>query len=170
MATETFKLTGADTLLATLQQMPAEIVSKNGGPVKLALKKGAYVIANRAKEVLEINTADIDLNGENLSTGFLKQNIIVSRGRGKGLGGSKGEVYLVRIKRKLYEGTRKKKISTTKVARFLEYGTSDFAAEPFLRVAFDQKKQEAVRVTITDLKDRIDKITKKLMKQNMSKG
>ena len=34
-----FKLQGVDGVLATLQSLPAEVVSKRGGPVKAALRK-----------------------------------------------------------------------------------------------------------------------------------
>jgi HK97 gp10 family phage protein len=169
MTKESFKIEGIDNVLSMLKSMPPEVVSKSGGPVKLALKKGAYVIATQARLNVQKNTTVAGPEGEILSTGLLAENIIVSRGKGTGLGSSKGEVYLVRVRRKVYPGTRKKKVSTKQTARFLEYGTSTAPAEPFLRPAFEQKKKEAVEVVIQDLKDRIDKIAAKLLRQSKGK-
>jgi hypothetical protein len=47
------QLTGLDGVLATLQSLPAEVVSKRGGPVKAALRKGALVILKAEKANLQ---------------------------------------------------------------------------------------------------------------------
>ena len=41
------KLTGVAGVLKTLSSLPAEVVSKRGGPVKAALAKGARFLRDR---------------------------------------------------------------------------------------------------------------------------
>lgn len=156
-----FKLTGVEGVLKTLRELPPEIVSKRGGPVKLALAKGARVIRDEAKKNLRAEIA----RGGDESTGLLEKNIIVSRGK-QPIGGN-GERYLVRVKRKTYEKSGEgKPVTTLKTAHLLEYGSQHQPATPWLRPAFAATRQKAVDVTITDLKSRIDKIVAKLAKEN----
>jgi HK97 gp10 family phage protein len=161
-----FKITGLDGVLETLKSMPPEIVSKSGGPVKLALKKGAGVIWKQAYANLQTVTSNTDDEGKTYSTGLLMQNLVVTRG--KQIFGAKGERYLVRVRRKSY-ARKGKPVTTQSTGQRLEYGTSKQPAEPWLRPAFESKKQEAIDVTVTDLKDRIDKVANKLLKTNANK-
>lgn len=164
------QLEGLAGILETLKSLPPEIVSKSGGPVKLALKKGAQVIRDEAAKNLK---AAIAMNGD-VSTGLLEKNLIVSRG--KAPSGGKGERYLVRIKRKPYDAQKLsrrqsagKRVTTLKTAHLLEYGSSNQPATPWLRPAFRTKADQAVKVTVDDLKRRVDLAVKKLAKQNASK-
>lgn len=158
------KVDGVDGILSSLKSLPAEIVSKRGGPVKLALAKGARVIRDEAKKNL---LAEITRGGDE-STGLLAQNLIVSRGKAPNEG--KGERYLVRVKRKTYEKSKgSKPVTTLKTAHLLEYGSEHQPATPWLRPAFAAMRQTAMQTTIDDLKSRIDKIVAKLAKQNASK-
>jgi HK97 gp10 family phage protein len=171
------KITGVDKTLHLLQSLSAEIVSKRGGPVKLALAKGARVIRDKMKKNLDgvINKS----RGE--STGLLRKNIVIKRGRARGMRWIKGERYLVTVRDKNYPFERKKKKEprtyekgkltleyaddpprTPKTAGVLEYGSSRQPAHPWIRPAFNAKAQEAISVTIADLTARIDKIIKKL--------
>lgn len=159
-----FKLSGIDGVLATLKSLPPEIVSKRGGPVKLALAKGARVIRDEAKKNL---LASIARNGDQ-STGLLEKNLIVTRGKAPNDG--KGERYLVRVKRKTYEKADSgKPVTTLKTAHLLEYGSEHQPATPWLRPAFAATRQKATDTVIDDLKSRIDKIVAKLAKQNASR-
>ena len=157
------KLQGMEGVLETLQSLPAEVVSKRGGPVKLALAKGARVI--RAQAAVNLKEA-IALNGD-VSTGLLEKNLVVSRG--KPPTGGKGERYLVRVRRKTYPGRKGKPVTTRKTASLLEYGSSHQPATPWLRPAVNQKGREAINVITTDLKRRIDLIVKKQAQQNRTK-
>ncbi|MCQ9615938.1 hypothetical protein L1889_03825 [Paenalcaligenes niemegkensis] len=160
------KLEGMDGVLKTLQSLPAEIVSKRGGPVKLSLAKGARVILSQAKQNLR---AQIAANGDE-STGLLEKNVIVSRG--KPIHGSNGERYLVRVRRKTYPDrrVRSRDVATTrKTASLLEYGSSHQSATPWLRPAVRQKGGEAINVITTDLNRRIALTIKKLAQQNKGK-
>ncbi|MFW8566153.1 HK97-gp10 family putative phage morphogenesis protein [Orrella sp. 11846] len=162
----TLKLSGADGLLRTLQSLPAEVVSNRGGPVKLALAKGARLIRDQAKQNLERIIAESDE-----TTGLLQKNVVASRG--KAMHGSKGERYLVRVRRKAYDhqqiGRREragKRVTTHKTAALLEYGSSHQSATPWLRPAVQQKGQEAIEAIVSDLDRRLQKIVRDLARKN----
>lgn len=168
------KLTGVDGVLATLQSLPPEIVSKRGGPVKTALKKGALIILNEEKARLRAVVNSATASGKRESTGILLKSLIASRGRAPTSG--KGERYLVRVKRKTYTqrpdgGARKKKAITTTIANAqrLEYGTGTQPAEPFIRPAFQTKAEQAITTIQTVLVSEIDKVVARLAAQNRGK-
>lgn len=156
-------LRGMDGVLETLQSLPAEVVSKRGGPVKLALAKGARVI--RAQAATNLRAA-IALGGER-STGNLEKRLVVTRGK-RPLGG-KGERYLVRVRKRNYINALGIKTNPLMTANLLEYGSSHQPATPWLRPAVAQKGEEAINVITADLKRRIDIIVKKQTQLNKAK-
>lgn len=167
-------LTGLDGVLETLKSLPPEIVSKRGGPVKTALRKGALVILKQEKANLQAVTSNATSSGKRESTGLLLKNLIVSRGKPPTEG--KGERYLVRVKRKTYTTTpegrpRKRKAITSTIANAqrLEYGTGDQPAEPFIRPAFHTKAQEAIQTIQTELVKGVDLVVNRLAAQNRGK-
>lgn len=162
-------VSGLDGVLDTLKSLPAEVVSKRGGPVKLALAKGARLIRDQA-----IRNVKVSIGQSDESTGLLAKSIIASRG--KQIYGANGERYLVRVKRKAYDGEKigkktkaGKRVTTQKTASLLEYGSSHQPATPWLRPAVESKGQEAINVIVADLKKRIDATVRKLALQNASK-
>jgi len=159
-------ITGLEGVLATLKSLPPEVVSKRGGPVKTALRKAARVIHKEAQQNLDRVTSNQTDSGEQLSTGLLKKNLIVSRG--KPPFDSKGERYLVRVRRKSYP-RKGKTVTTLATANLLEYGSSKQQAEPWLRPAFAAKAETAILTARTELLKEIDKVTKKLAQQNKGK-
>lgn len=157
------RLTGMDGVLATLQSLPAEVVSKRGGPVKSALRKGALGILKAEQANLRAVMGHQVDGEQRASTGLLLKNLIASRGKAPTSG--KGERYLVRVKRRNY--VRKGKIVTTQQnAARLEYGTSKQPAEPFIRPAVQARGQEAIVTIERELLAGIDKVVKKLAAQN----
>lgn len=156
-------ISGLDGVLQMLQQLPAEVVSKRGGPVKLALKKGATVIYKQADINLMLATQGMVADEKQYSTGLLRKNLIVSRG--KEPLGSKGERYLVRVRRKSYPGRKGEVTTTLKTAQILEYGSENQQPEPWIRPAFQSKAEEAIKTISDDLVSRLDKIVKKLSRQ-----
>lgn len=161
--TETVKLQGADGVLNMLRQLPAEVVSKRGGPVRAALRKGAKVI--QMQEIANLNAATAS---GNTSTGLLAKNVVVTRGKAPTDG--KGERYLVRIRRKGYpnrsagKGKKTSGVTTLKSAQLLEYGSSHQPAEPVIRPAFKSKAQAAITVATASLVEAVDRIAKRLLK------
>ena len=146
-----------------LKKLPPEVVSKNGGPVKSALRKAAKVIQQQEQANLRAIIASNADDSE--STGLLHDNIIVSRG--KKPTGSKGERYLVRVKRKVYVRSNNEggKTTTWKTAMLMEYGDIKQPARPFIRSAAASKAQAAIDTATNELKKGIDRITRKLAKK-----
>lgn len=158
------KLTGLNGVLETLKALPAAVVSKRGGPVKSALRKGALVILKQEKANLQAVTANTNDEGKRYSTGLLLKNLIASRG--KAPTGGNGERYLVRVRRKTYPQKSGKPVTTLKTAQLLEYGSSQQPAEPWIRPAFNAKAAEAITTVERELVAGIDRIVKKLAAQN----
>lgn len=167
MATVTIKLEGLDGVLNTLKSLPPELVSRRGGPVRAALRKAAVVIQKQEIENLQAIIAEPNKGSADQSTGLLAKNIVVSRSRLKG--GQNGERFLVRIRKKTYEGQGGKPVVTPQVARLLEYGSERNTPKPFIRPAFDAKKQEAADTFVTETNKGIERVYKKLKRQNRVK-
>lgn len=157
-------LRGVEGVLKTLKSLPPEIVSKRGGPAKLALAKGARMLRDQVKA----NLAAAIAQGGNESTGLLAANIIASRGKPPFDG--KGERYLVRVRRKAYPGrkpeTRGGVATVRKSMALLEYGSSRQRATPVMRPAIIQKGQQVINVVTEDLLRRVDAVVKKLADSN----
>lgn len=156
------KMAGLDGVLDTLHKLPAEVVSKRGGPVRAALRKGAMVIHRQAKENLMAATAGAKSEEARQNTGLLEKNLVVTRG--KKPVGSNGERYLVRVRRKAYPGRKGEAVTTRKTAALLEYGSSKQPPEPWLRPAFEMQKQQALDTVEAELHKSIERIVKRLAK------
>lgn len=162
-----FKLTGIDGVLETLKSLPPEVVSKRGGPVKAALRKGALVILKAEKAALQLATNNATDEGQRYSTGLLLANLIASRGKAPASG--KGERYLVRVRRKTYTRKGGKPVTTHKTAQLLEYGSSQQPAEPWIRPAFNANARGAIATIETELVKALDRVVNKLAAQNKGK-
>ena len=168
MAIESFRVEGLAGVLDALKQLPPELVSKNGGPVRTALRKAAVLIQKQAQANVQaiIDAPNID-GAPSKSLGVLKANIIAQRI--KPPAGQKGERFMVRVRKKAYPAERsgpKKGKTATGVGALLEQGTETRQAMPWMRPAFESKKAEAVAVFERELPAAIDRIVKKLAKQN----
>lgn len=161
------KLTGLNGVLEALKSLPPEIVSKRGGPVRQALRKGAVVILKQEKANLQIVVNNATASGKRESTGLLLKNLIVSRGKAPSSG--KGERQLVRVRRKSYARDGGKPVTTLQTANLLEYGSAKQPAEPWIRPAFNAKASEAIDTIERELVRAIDRIATKLFKQNAGK-
>ena len=153
------KLTGVDGVLKTLQSLPAEVVSKRGGPVKAALAKGARFVRDQERKNLQTV-----LEPGDESTGLLAQNIIASRGKPPTSG--RGERYLVRVKRKMYPGRKGEQVSTLKSAQIKEYGSTKQPARSFIRRTVQESGGHAIEIVTKDLDARVQKLVAKLASQN----
>lgn len=164
------RLTGFDGVYEMLRSLPAEVVSKRGGVVKTALRKGARVFLLEEKKNLQAVTSSQTKNGVLESTGLLAKNLIITRGKPPTSGN--GERYLVRVKRVAYDGKKLgkkekkgKRVTTLKTAQLLEYGSGHQPAEPWIRPAFKAKAAEAIRVVEADTVRGIERAVKKLIRQ-----
>ena len=156
-----FKLQGLEGVLDTLKSLPAEVVSKRGGPARKALRKGALVILNAEKANLQRVTSNATSSGKQESTGFLLKNMVVRLGRLPT--GENGEMYVVRPSVKSYVRNGQR-VTTSMTARFLEHGTSQQPAEPFARPAVESHGETAIRTIESELLREIDKVVAKLAK------
>jgi len=165
MSRQTVRIEGLVGVLDMLNQLPPQIVSKAGGPVRLALKKGAEVLRDEARMNVRGIVADPNVDGlPSDSTGLLESNIVSNRS--KPIPGVKGERYVVRVRNKPYEvSSGAKSVSTPQVARLLEFGSERMQPQPWLRPAFDSKKNEALDVFSADLRRRVDVVVKRLQRK-----
>ncbi len=166
MAIESFRVEGLAGVLDTLKQLPPELVSKNGGPVRTALRKAAVLIQKQAQANVQSIMDTPNAGGMPAeSTGLLLKNIITQRI--KPPRGQKGERFMVRVRKKRYDGGADwKPRNTAQIGALLEQGTETRQAMPWMRPAFESKKAEAVAVFERELPAAIDRIVKKLAKQN----
>lgn len=151
---------GIDGVLSTLEALPSEVVSKRGGPVKLALAKGARLLRDQAKDNFRRSVAQ----GGADSTETTVESIVSSRG--KAPVGTKGERQLVRVKRRSYINAKGAKTTTLRAAQLMEYGSATQPARPWLRPAVQRRGSQIIDVVSEDLLKRLDQITKRLAAQN----
>ena len=156
MAIDTQQLKGADLFLTKLRLMPKEIVSKRGGPIKSALRRGALVIALQAQENIRNITARPDEDGY-VSTGTLAASVVVRRDPRPQRSGA-NERYRILVARRRYPDGKTRTVAT---GRYLEYGTEHRAPTPWLTPAYFSKRQEALDTVIEELRRSIDRYWKK---------
>lgn len=160
MATQ-IRVEGLSELSRRLKELPDAIAGKGGGPLRYAIFQAAKVIKAQA-----IANAPVD-------TGKLKANIVTARQR-KNPKGREGYFIEVRRKRKHYARTRanvrKGKVGKTYEQRdayygmFIEFGTERMPARPFMRPAFESKKEEAAMTFRTAFARGIEMAVAKLTK------
>jgi HK97 gp10 family phage protein len=153
-------------VLETLKQLPPEIVSKNGGPVKTALRKGAMIILAQAKTNLQNVTKASDPDKQ-YSTGHLLANLVAQRS--KPPRGMNGEAYKIRVRSKRAYDRKGVPVTAWKTGYSLEYGTVKQKAEPWLRPAAESRYQEAFDTIKRELIKGIDRVQKKLARENKGK-
>lgn len=158
-----FKLTGMEGVLNTLKNLPPEVVSKRGGPVKLALAKGARKLRDAAR----VNLAQAIAQGGARTTGMTEKSVIASRG--KAPRGGNGERHLVRVKKGTFTNADGFPTSTLMTANLLEYGSRHQPATPWLRPAARANAEAIIHLVSEDLVKRVEKIVAKLAKQGGSK-
>lgn len=156
---------GLDGLLGAMKQLPAEIVSKNGGPGRAALARGA----RRMRDEVRANAPK--------RSGFLETQIVAMRSRQpQAYGGS--ELYSVGVKggaRARYANTRRnrgkgrvgqtyEKPSNAYYWRFQEFGVPSRNIQPlaFFRRALRKLADPVIDQFAVDLRQALDRITRKL--------
>lgn len=155
------KLTGVDNVVNMLRTLPAEVVSKRGGPVKTWLRKGAKYLQGKVLVRLEHVTSNATTHPDRENTQTLKRSSIVSRGKAPTDG--KGERYLVRWKRVTYDRAGKP-VTTHKTAQLLEYGSAEQPAEPFIRPTVQAEGEATIGLITNGLAADIDRIAQRLLK------
>lgn len=166
MKTE-FDIRGLEGVLDTLQRLPAEVASKNGGIVRRALRKGAMVLVDQSRANFKRAVEQPGQTGITDSTGFTEKQIVAKRRRPPG--GIKGEKFVVTVNYVVHPSGnkfRKRPIRANDIAFILEAGSSQQPATPWLRPAFDAKAQEAIDTASAELVRGVDRAVRKLAQQN----
>ena len=166
MAVETIRIEGLTGVLEALKSLPPEIVSKRGGPVRSALRKAAVVLRDQAQANVRRIIAESNGEDDNRSTGLLLKSIYVKRSRVAR--GKNGEAFVVGIKRgQKYpqeRQARREVVTAVQVGRLLEYATEKRRAHPWLRPAFDAKKNAALDTFGTEVRKGIQAAIRKAEK------
>jgi HK97 gp10 family phage protein len=154
-------LSGVDGVLAALQALPPEAVSKNGGVVRKALRKGALVIVRQARTNFGAAVQQVGKSGITDTSGFTEKQIVAKRGKYK----YKGERQVVTVRGVQHPNGntfRGRPLQANDIAFLMEAGTSKQPATPWLRPAFAAKAQEAIATITTELPKEIGKVARKL--------
>jgi HK97 gp10 family phage protein len=159
----TVKLTGLDGVLDMLSKLPPEVVSKRGGPVLRALRKGARVIVAQAKTNFRSAVQQAGKTGITDSTGFTEKQITTRRRQPPG--GVRGEKVVVTVRSVPHPSGhvfRNRPIRSNDIAFIMEAGTAKQPPTPWLRPAFAAKAEQAITTTETALVQDLDRIVRKL--------
>ena len=149
---EIVRLEGLKELLETMQRLAPEIVSRRGGPVRVALRKAAVVVQKEYRA----NVDRIAAEGEtNESTGTLRKAIIVSR---KKPGNFKGERFWLRIKRGAKNPSG---VTANTYGGVLEWGDQRVPAKAPMRRAWEAKKSQALQTFMAEMPKAIEQAVKR---------
>jgi HK97 gp10 family phage protein len=149
---DTKNLTGFKELAAALRALGPKVV-RNG--LRSAVSAGAAVVRNEARQ-----RAPVD-------TGEMRRDIQIKRERDSQGGDSVSARYSVFVrsgKQSRLSGKGRNVQKDSFYWRYVEFGTSKMAAKPFLRPAFEAKKEAAVQAIGDRLGERIEAAAKELTK------
>lgn len=156
---ETTRVHGLSELLKTMSELPPNIVSKGGGPVRASLRKAGVVFQKQYVANIRaiIDEPNKDGSKPEVSRTWEK-SVIVSRSKPSGF---KGEVFRVRLRRGA-QAPNGARVNT--YAAVNEYGDENHKALAPFRRAFDSKKDEALSVFATEMQKRVAAAVKKVSK------
>ncbi|MCG8670208.1 MAG: HK97 gp10 family phage protein [Pseudomonadales bacterium] len=145
-----YKIEGLKELDEVLKKLPAKMQASSQ---RNSLRAAARVIQKEMKNKAPVRSRDAvvyDSRGNIREPGFLKnKGIIITRGRTPG---NSKELYRIRvgISREAFYGM------------FPELGTRHQPAQPYLRPAWEEKKEEALATLVKKLAAELQKNAKKL--------
>ena len=147
-----------------LRAIPKRIALHRNGPVRGALKVGAYFLRDKAKANLR---RSIEIRGEE-STGFTESVVVVSPA--KNSASREGVRYLVRVKKASFVNANGERTQAQMTANLLEYGSAHQPATPWLRPALYQHGGETVNIITAELNARLAEMVEALAADYRSKG
>ena len=157
MAKEVVSIDDRD-FLRLLKELPAELVSKRGGPVLVGLRRGGNAMRKAWRAEIDRLIAEPNIGGEYYSTGTYAKAIKVSRMRNPKRVGANEAVRVTVPGRAVYpNGTR-----VALVAGVLESGTEHMEAKAPMRKAFDSSKDAVLRSILAGIDAGIQRAIKKL--------
>ena len=149
-----------------LKALPTEITGKNGGPLAQSLGLAAKVIQEQAAENAQ-NLKVFSKDGPYKRTGRLVDS--VSRAKSKApetLDGRPNEAYFIFPR----PGKSRDDEKGAYYGGIIEYGSEHMEPRPYMRPAFESKKEEALVVFKTVLGRKITNIEKKGGNKGWSSG
>ncbi|NBU45443.1 MAG: HK97 gp10 family phage protein [Betaproteobacteria bacterium] len=157
---ETVRIEGLAELNRALRELPQRIANRG---LRTAVYAGAKVIRDEARH--RAPKAAQSLGTKQPSAGTLKRSVIMKHIRELSGGGRQTFYVLVRQGKKYRnQGKRGNLSQDAWYWRFVEFGTVKMSARPFLRPAFDMKKNDALTAIKTRLAERIEQAARELKK------
>lgn len=172
------KMRGLKELRMILLSMPAEMVSRNGGPVKQALSEACEPIRELAEKLAPRDKGKLQISlykfrDRNPKQHGLTERYVIGVRRGK-LGKKKREMMTVRgafgigfNRTRTVREPQNLKANEAPYGRFVEFGTSKMEAQPFMRPSFDVNHKAAALLLQSSLSRRLTQIAKKLRRQSI---
>lgn len=139
---DTRNLTGFRELAAALKQLPQRVARKH---LRGSNAKGAQVVRNKARELAPKDT------------GEMVKDIQIKRERSEGDHVASHSVFVRSGKRSRLAGRARDVDKDSFYWKFQEFGTAKAPAQPFMRPAFEETKEEAVDAIGAELDKRIQK-------------
>jgi HK97 gp10 family phage protein len=145
MATTRVQMLGLSKLGERMRKLSAAVAKKGGGA---ATGAAANVVKKRAKAILK--------SSPSVDSGLLEKNVIIKK-VGKRDTQLTSE-HIVTIKKAEYPVDESGgKRNTKQVGGYVEFGTVNMPAEPYLRPAFDEGKGDAVQAMVASLEKTLAK-------------
>jgi HK97 gp10 family phage protein len=143
-------------LARALKELPKEVASKSGGPLRGALEAAGRVIRDEASlRAANLPVSNTDDRDDYIRTGKLSKSIKSVRGPNPPPGVT--EQVLVKPRKRRYWVP-------------VEFGSSKMPARPFMRPAAEAKAQEALDVFQVKLKAGIERAAKKAARMGLTRG
>jgi HK97 gp10 family phage protein len=124
-----------------------------------AVAAGASVIKKQAISNAPVSSPELT---PEVPPGYVRDNIIMRRQRRPDRGLTHQYAVTVRHKGRLKGGNRTDKTNPYQIGIFNEFGTVKMGAQPFMRPAFDTRRQDALQAIQKRLRARIDKANRKV--------
>ena len=134
-------VTGFAELRRALEELPDQIARKT---LRKAVSSAAALVRDEAK-----SRAPVD-------TGEMRRDIMVKKGRGDRFK-AVYEVFVRSGKKSRLAGKRRNVQRDSFYWRFVEFGTSKMAARPFMRPAFEAKKDAAIDMVRDTIREGLPK-------------
>lgn len=162
---DTRTMKGLDGVLDRMKTLPAEIVSKKGGIIAPALRKGGQVIQKQAQANVRAVTSNTVAAGYT-NTMTLEKAIVVRRDPNPQRSGAAERYRVVIARGRKYPGGRLNKkggkpLTAVMTGRWLEYGDEKQPAEPWMTPAYMSTREKALNTVVEEIGSRLQKVIRK---------
>jgi len=162
---DTRTMKGLDGLLDRMKTLPAEIVSKKGGIIAPALRKGGQVIQKQAKANIRAVTRNTEAEGYT-NTQTLEKAVVVRRDPNPQRSGAAERYRVVIARGRKYPGGRLNKkggkpLTAVMTGRWLEFGDEKQPAEPWMTPAYMSTREQALNTVVDEMGNGLQKAIRK---------